>query len=49
MGNLDECIIEKIWSKGKIKDGFNSGKYRFGVCDALMQRDKYDDRNDNFG
>lgn len=49
MCRFNEKAIENIWSKGKVVEGFDSGKYRKDACGAWIQRDKYNDRESDFG
>ena len=49
MANFREEDIQKVWEKGIIKEGYNSKVHRFDMCGALMRRDKYGDRDNNFG
>jgi hypothetical protein len=46
---FNEETIQLIWEKGKVKAGYNSKVHRFDLCGALMQRDKYGNRQHNFG
>jgi len=49
MANFSEEEIQKVWEKGIVKSGYNPIIYRFDMCGALMKRDKYGNRDDNFG
>ena len=45
---LDD-IINEVWDKGTIVDGYDSNTYRKDACGAWMQRDKYGDRESSLG
>uniref|UniRef100_UPI0040276CEC hypothetical protein n=1 Tax=Candidatus Cryptobacteroides bacterium TaxID=3085639 RepID=UPI0040276CEC len=42
-------IIEKIWQKATIVNGYDPEKYRKDNCDAWICRDDYNNHNSDFG
>jgi 5-methylcytosine-specific restriction endonuclease McrA len=49
MGNFDEATIQKVWEKGKIKSGLNPATHRLDAYEALIEWDKYGDREHRYG
>jgi hypothetical protein len=44
-----EDIIQQVWEKGLVEEGFDKTKYRKDACGAWIMRDKYGNVNHNYG
>ena len=49
MADFSEEIIDIIFNKGAVKEGYDGRIFRLDICGALMQRNKYGDRSHDFG
>lgn len=47
--SFSEEVKQKVWEKGKIVSGYNAELVRKDCCGAWIVRNKYGDRNDDFG
>lgn len=46
---IDDTIIEEVWNKGIIIDGFDKNLIRKDSCGAWILRSEYGHRSNNFG
>ena len=46
---FSEELIEQVWNKGRIISGYDENLVRKDCCGAWIVRDRYGDRNDDFG
>ena len=49
MKQYDKDLIEVIWEKGRVIEGYNPAQFRQDACGAWITRDKYGDKSNNFG
>lgn len=49
MQEFNKEIIEVVWEKGRIIEGYDPAKFRQDACGAWITRDKYGDKTSNFG
>lgn len=49
MQEFSKDIIELVWEKGRIVEGYDPALYRQDACGAWITRSKYGDRTSNFG
>ena len=49
MKDFDKDIIEVVWEKGRVIEGYDPAKFRQDACGAWITRDKYGDKSSNFG
>lgn len=42
---FSEDIVQKVWEKGHVVPGYDSGRYRKDVCGAWIARILYGDRS----
>lgn len=49
MQEFNKDIIEVVWEKGRIIEGYDPAKFRQDACGAWITRDKYGDKTSNFG
>ena len=41
MSNWSRSIIDRVWNKAKVVQGYDSNKYRQDACSAWIQKDQY--------
>ena len=46
---INEELINKIWKKGRPVDGVDSSKFRKDACGAWIARNKFGNRDSDFG
>lgn len=49
MCRYSDELKDLVWNNATTKDGYNPDQYRLDPCGAWMQKDKYNDRNSDFG
>ena len=49
MCTITRELIESVWEKGRIIDGYDKNIIRQDACGAWIRSDKYGDRNSVFG
>lgn len=49
MQKFTNDIVELVWQKGRIVEGYDPAKFRQDACGAWITRDKYGDKFNNFG
>ncbi len=46
---IDDSLLDKIWSKGQIVEGYDSAKIRKDACGAWILRDQYGQPESRYG
>ena len=46
---VNDSLLDKIWSKGQIVDGYDSAKIRKDACGAWILRDQYGQSGSRYG
>lgn len=49
MCRYSDELKERLWNNAIKKEGYNPDQYRLDPCGAWIQKDKYNDRNSDFG
>jgi hypothetical protein len=47
--SFSEDIVQKVWEKGKIVEGYDPKKWRKDACEAWMNKSSYGDRSSSYG
>ncbi|UAY52705.1 HNH endonuclease [Ferruginibacter albus] len=42
-------IIDQVWEKGQVVEGYDSSKFRKDLCGAWMVKDSYNNQSSSFG
>lgn len=49
MANWSGDTIQKVWEKGKVVSNYNPAEWRKDDCDAWIARNRYSNRNSQYG
>lgn len=47
--NVDDALLEQIWSKGVVVENYDESKIRKDACGAWILRDQYGKKESSFG
>lgn len=48
-GAFDPAVVEEVWRKGQVVQGYDPGVYRKDACGAWMKRSDHGDTESSFG